>query len=168
MFNRLLDHLEETLIAAFMGAATLLTFVAVVLRYGTGAGISWAQELTIYLFIWMAKFGAAYGVRTGIHVGVDVLVRKLTPRRQRAVAAFALGVGVFFTAVVALLGTKFVIFSYRSGQTSPDLEWPMWIIYLAVPLGSSLMCFRFMQVLGRFLRGQPLPGHHYGEQEMPE
>jgi len=24
------------------------------------------------MFIWMAKFGAAYGVRTGIHVGVDV------------------------------------------------------------------------------------------------
>jgi hypothetical protein len=28
------------------------------------------QELCIYMFIWMAKFGAAYGVRTGIHVGV--------------------------------------------------------------------------------------------------
>jgi len=27
----------------------------------------------------MAKFGAAYGVRTGIHVGVDVLVRLLSP-----------------------------------------------------------------------------------------
>ena len=162
MFNRLLDHLEETLIAAFMGAATLLTFVAVVLRYGTGAGISWAQELTIYLFIWMAKFGAAYGVRTGIHVGVDVLVRKLTPRRQRAVAAFALGVGVFFTAVVALLGTKFVIFSYRSAR--PRRTWSGRWDYL--PRGAarpSLMCYRFMQVLGRFLRGQPLPGHHYGE-----
>ena len=37
--------------------------------------MGWAQELCIYMFIWMAKFGAAYGVRTGIHVGVDVVVR---------------------------------------------------------------------------------------------
>ena len=34
--------------------------------------LSWAQELCIYMFVWVAKFGAAYGVRTGIHVGVDV------------------------------------------------------------------------------------------------
>ena len=31
------------------------------------------------MFIWMAKFGAAYGVRHGTHVGVDVLVRALPP-----------------------------------------------------------------------------------------
>jgi len=39
--------------------------------------VSWAQELCIYMFIWMAKFGAAYGVRTGIHVGRYVLVNLL-------------------------------------------------------------------------------------------
>ena len=37
----------------------------------------WAQELCIIMFVWMAKFGAAYGVRTGIHVGVDVLINRL-------------------------------------------------------------------------------------------
>lgn len=168
MFNRLLNHLEESLIAAFMAAATLITFIAVALRYTTGAGISWAQELTIYLFIWMAKFGAAYGVRTGIHVGVDVLVRKLRPARQRLFISLGLGLGAFFTAVVVLLGIKFVNFSYETGQTSPDLEWPMWVIYLGVPLGSALMCYRFLQVLYHFLRTDRLPGHHYGKSEIPE
>ena len=83
---KLLDHLEEWLIALLMGAATLVIFIAVAHRYASGLPLpgvqdwllrmntSWAQELTIYLFVWMAKFGAAYGVRTGIHVGVDVLV----------------------------------------------------------------------------------------------
>ena len=79
---KFLDHLEEWLIASLMAAATLVIFIAVVHRYASGMAIpvvqdwllrmntSWAQELTIYLFVWMAKFGAAYGVRTGIHVGV--------------------------------------------------------------------------------------------------
>ncbi len=165
--NRLLDRLEEALIASFMGAATLLTFVAVALRYTTGAGISWAQELTIYLFIWMAKFGAAYGVRTGIHVGVDVLVRKLRPSRQRLFVVLGLLIGAFFTATVALLGVKFVLFVRAVGQVSPDLELPMWIVYLAVPLGSALMCCRFLQVMVSYLRTDKLPGHHY-EQEFPE
>jgi len=167
MFNRLLDHLEEWLIASFMAIATLITFIAVVLRYTTGAGIPWAQELTIYMFIWMAKFGAAYGVRTGIHVGVDVLVRKLRPSRQRFFVMLGLLMGAFFTAVVALLGVKFVLFMHDAGQTSPDLDWPMWIIYLGVPLGSSLMCYRFLQVLVRFVKTDRLPSHRYGE-EHPE
>ena len=168
MFNRILDHLEEGLIATFMGAATLLTFAAVVMRYTTGAGISWAQELTIYLFIWMAKFGAAYGVRTGIHVGVDVLVRQLRPAYQRIFISIGLGLGAFFTCVVALLGAKFVHFSYSTGQVSPDLDWPMWIIYLAVPLGSSLMCYRFLQALVDFLRTGHLAGHAPDHGEAPE
>jgi C4-dicarboxylate transporter DctQ subunit len=168
MFNRVLDHLEEWLIASFMGLATLVTFIAVTLRYTTGAGISWAQELTIYLFIWMAKFGAAYGVRTGIHVGVDVLVRKLRPSLQRFFVALGLALGAFFTAVIAALGAKFVWFIHGTGQVSPDLDWPMWIIYLAIPLGSSLMCYRFLQVMVSFLRTGTLPGHHYGQGEIPE
>ena len=151
-----------------MALATLITFGAVVMRYSTGSGISWAQELTIYLFIWMAKFGAAYGVRTGIHVGVDVLVRKLAPARQNSFVRLGLSLGAFFTATVAFLGVKFVLFIYGAGQTSPDLGWPMWIIYLAIPLGSSLMCYRFLQVLVRFIKTGHLPTHHYGEQEVPE
>ena len=94
VLNRGLEHLEEWLIATLIAAATGLIFIAVVHRYGSGESIvlsrwaaahgmtwlatlsmavfkflseldmSWAQELCIYMFIWMAKFGAAYGVRT--------------------------------------------------------------------------------------------------------
>ena len=35
---------------------------------------------------------------------------------------------------------------FKTGQQSNDLEAPMWIVYLAIPLGSGLMCFRFLQV----------------------
>src|ERR671926_95427 len=90
---RVLDRLEEILISTLMAGAALLIFVAVVHRYASGVpalfdlmnevNLSWAQELCIYLFIWMAKFGAAYGVRTGIHVGVDVVVNRLAPNWSR-------------------------------------------------------------------------------------
>lgn len=176
MINRLLDRLEESLIATLMGVATLVIFFAVVHRYSSNVAwlwqytrhinVSWAQELCIYLFIWMAKFGAAYGVRTGIHVGVDVLVRSLAPQKQRFFVILSLLSGAFFTAVIALLGGKFVYFIYNTGQISPDLELPMWVIYLAIPLGSSLMCYRFLQVLRNYLKSGKLPMHGYGDAEV--
>src|SRR5207302_8286421 len=160
-----------------MGAATSVMLVAVVHRYASGipwpafqdwlltVNLSWAQELCIYLFIWMAKFGAAYGVRTGIHVGVDVLVRLLAPPKRRFWITFDLLAGALFTGVIAVLGGMFVFRMFGTGQVSPDLELPMWVVYLAVPLGSSLMCYRFLQVAWRFLRSGELPAHGHAHVE---
>ena len=168
---RLLDRLEEVLIAALMGAATLLIFVAVVHRYAAGLAIpgvqdallridlSWAQELCIYMFVWMAKFGAAYGVRTGIHVGVDVMINRLPPRTRKAYVLVGLGAGALFTGIVGTLGATFTWDIAHTDSVSPDLELPKWIVYLCIPIGSYLMCFRFLQVAWHFARTGELPHH---------
>jgi C4-dicarboxylate transporter, DctQ subunit len=184
---RLLDHLEEWLISVLMGAATVIIFVAVLHRYATGFAIpgvqdwllglnfGWAQELCIIMFVWMAKFGAAYGVRTGIHVGVDVLINRLGDRSRGKFIVFGLLAGAAFTGIVGSLGVRFVwengahyaFFNLLGlatgdlpeGPTTPDLEAPTWIVYSAVPLGSYLMCFRFLQVAWNFLRTGELPHH---------
>ncbi len=165
MINRFLNHFEEFLIASFMAAATLVTFAAVVMRYTTGSGIDWAQELTIYLFIWMAKFGAAYGVRTGIHIGVDFLVNWVRPSIRRLMIITALSLGMIFTGSIAFFGARWVLFIHGTGQVSPDLEIPMWIVYLAIPFGSGLMCYRFMQVHAGFVKTGDLPAHSFGSHD---
>jgi len=187
MFGKILDHLEEWLISALIAGATLLIFGAVLHRYGAGLSIdlskwaaakglttlaaislsvfewvsafdvSWAQELCIIMFVWMAKFGAAYGVRTGVHVGVDVAINQLEPGSRHWVVLFGLAAGAFFTFVIGSFGLRFVLHMYETGQQSNDLEAPMWIVYLAIPVGSYLMCFRFVQVAVAFYRTGALP-----------
>jgi C4-dicarboxylate transporter, DctQ subunit len=168
---KIVDRLEECLIAFLMGAAPLLIFVAVVHRYATGIPIadlqdlllrvdlSWAQELCIYMFVWMAKFGAAYGIRTGIHVGVDVLINRLPPKPRKIYILFGLLAGALFTGVVGLLATSFVWQMAHTDSVSPDLGLPKWIVYLCVPAGSFLMCFRFLQVASSFAKTGALPRH---------
>jgi C4-dicarboxylate transporter DctQ subunit len=129
--------------------------------------MSWAQELTIIMFVWMAKFGAAYGVRTGIHVGVDVLINRLSegqPRqvhpfwpvrrcavhRHRGHAGRALRLGERGALRLLQPDSACTGRPVPEGPTTPDLEWPTWIVYSAIPLGTSLMCFRFLQVLVYF------------------
>jgi C4-dicarboxylate transporter DctQ subunit len=184
---KLLDHLEEWLIAFLMGGATLIIFLSVLHRYLAATPIpglqdwmlrlnfSWAQELCIIMFVWMCKFGAAYGVRTGIHVGVDVLINRLDSRLRRKVVLFGLLAGALFTGAIGYLGGHFVwengahyaflrLFGMGTGDipegpTTPDLEWPTWMVYSAIPLGSSLMCLRFLQVAYTFWRTGELPLH---------
>jgi C4-dicarboxylate transporter DctQ subunit len=190
---KFLDHLEEWLITFLMGGATLIIFAAVMHRYASGYAIpgvqdwllglnmSWAQELCIIMFVWMAKFGAAYGVRTGIHVGVDVLINRMQDKTRNKFIIFGLLAGATFTGIVGTLGATFVwengahyaFFKFLGlgtgdlpeGPTTPDLEAPTWIVYSAVPLGSYLMCFRFLQVTVGFLRTGELPHHDHGKVE---
>ncbi len=175
MLLRILDHLEEWLIAFLMAAATLVIFAAVVHRYGSGIPIlqdfllkinmSWAQELCIFMFIWMAKFGAAYGVRTGIHVGVDVVVNAMDTKWRRIFVTFGLLAGALFTGLVAWFGTTFVSALVGTEQVSSDLEWPMWLVYLCIPVGSALMCFRFLQATYIFLKTGHLQRVDHGKVE---
>jgi TRAP-type C4-dicarboxylate transport system permease small subunit len=196
--NSVLDRLEEWIIATLIGAATIVTFVAVLHRYGASnsaglarwagahgltplqhtadwiylslaaVNLSWAQELATYMFVWMAKFGAALGVRTGIHVGVDVFVKRLAPAARKPVIVFALLCGALFTGVIGTLGAVYV-YELDPDQVSPELEWPSWIIYLCIPLGSYLMCFRFLQVMVRYLRTGLVPRQGLGlEYEAPQ
>ena len=160
--NRFLDHLEEWLISFLIAAATLIIFVAVVHRFFSGVpalqfytaklNMSWAQELCIFMFVWMAKFGAAYGVRVGTHVGVDLLVNRLPPPYRKAVVTLGLLGGVSFTGLVAWMSAGLVWDISQTDQTSEELEWPMWVVYLCIPLGSSLMCYRFLQAIAKFWR----------------
>jgi C4-dicarboxylate transporter DctQ subunit len=143
------------MITFLMGAATVIIFVAVVHRYLAGLPIpglqdwlmslnfGWAQELCIIMFVWMAKFGAAYGVRTGIHVGVDVLINRLPPvhaqvrplrpagrravhrHRRHAGRAFVWENGAHYASFHAGLELG----DLPEGPTTPDLEWPTWIVY---------------------------------------
>ena len=190
---KLLDHLEEWIISILMGGATLLIFVSVLHRYLASAPIpylqdwmlslnlSWAQELCIIMFVWMAKFGAAYGVRTGIHVGVDVVVNRLEEKTRAKFVLFALLAGALFTGSIGYLGAHFVwengghhdilkwlgmnFGDIPEGPTTPDLEWPTWMVYCAIPFGSSLMSFRFLQVAWAFLRTGELPHHDHAHVE---
>jgi C4-dicarboxylate transporter DctQ subunit len=168
---KFLDKLEEWLIATLMGAATTLIFIAVIHRYLSSQPIpvlqdwliqinlSWAQEACIYMFVWMAKFGAAYGVRTGIHVGVDVAINQMNPAWRNRFVIIGLLAGALFTGIICYLGAGYVYAISQTTQTSPDMEMPMWIVYSGVPLASGLMCFRFLQVAWRFKQTGELPKH---------
>jgi C4-dicarboxylate transporter DctQ subunit len=107
-----------------------------------------------------------------------VLINTLSGRTRAKFIVFGMLAGALFTGIVATLGGHFVwengahyaIFNalgiagkdLYSGPTTPDLEWPTWIVYSAIPLGSSLMCFRFLQVTVSFIKTGELPQHDHG------
>lgn len=183
----LLDHLEEGVIGLLLALTTGVIFLAVVHRYLSGFPIpllqdwlvrldfGWAQEFALICAVWMAKIGAAYGVRTGIHVGVDLVTERAQGTLRKALVTLGLVAGLLFSALTAWYGSRFVWENgmayafytavgldpapYFEGPITPDLEWPTWVVYSVIPLGGLLLGWRFLEVLIGFWREGRLPRH---------
>lgn len=75
-------------------AMVLATIAVVVLRYGFGVGLIWLQESVTWMHAAVFMLGAAWTLRHDGHVRVDLLYRRMSPRRQ---------------ALVDLAGTVFLL-----------------------------------------------------------
>jgi C4-dicarboxylate transporter DctQ subunit len=166
LLDRALSRLEEILVSALLVAASLLTFTQVVTRYGFGTTLSWGEELIINMLIWAGLIGSSLALRLGIHIGVDVFVRKFPPRVAKALTLLALALGLGFCLTLAVLSVRFVKFLMSSGQMSIGLEIPMWIPYLCLPIAFGLMTLRYLQIIGRCWRDQPLYEGEFSVEEI--
>lgn len=130
-------------IAVFgIALGVLLAFINVVLRYFFEMSITWAGELTNYLFMWSALFGAAYGFKRGIHISVTMLLEKLPPMMAKVILMGAHLFSCLYLALMAYYGYELVVMLIDFGEMSIDLRIPMWIPHLVLPLAFLGAAFR--------------------------
>lgn len=171
LFTRLgqiTDYAEETLIAGFLGAMTLLTFANVVFRYVLNSNILWALELTVFMFAWMVLVGASYGVKKHFHIGVDVVINIAPEGLKKTFALISVACCLFFS-ISLLIGSWNYWLPFITDRAwyetedipMPDIlqflsDWfnegeryerlPRFIPYAALPIGMTLMTYRFIQI----------------------
>lgn len=150
-----LSFCEVAFIGLAIAFASLVLFANVVLRYVFLSPISWAEELSIYLVIWIVFIGGSVLVRTGGHITVDLLPRALGPALRRALHALVLVLALGFFAVLFHYGLSHTLRVMAAGQRTPIMLAPMWLTYMAVPVGAGLMFLRAAQMLWRTLTAGP-------------
>ena len=169
------DRIEETLIAFFLGAMTLITFANVVARM-MNSNILWALEATVFLFAWLVLIGASYAVKHNFHIGIDVVVQLLSPSSRRVVTLLAVAVCIAFSLLL-LKGswdywwafvTKRAFYEVNDIPMPQFLQFfahwlndgelyekmPRFIPYLVLPISTLLLTIRFIQVGLRVWRNE--------------
>ena len=126
--------------------ALVIGLLQVIGRYFDPArAISYAEEVIVYLIIWAIMIVSSQLVRRDGHV------RLLPPGALRIVEIFNCLVAIVFCAALVWYGWQIVDTSLLIDETSStDLQFPMWIYYLALPVGSALMLLRYIMRLVRF------------------
>ncbi|RME33106.1 MAG: TRAP transporter small permease [Deltaproteobacteria bacterium] len=154
MLTRMINGLEEAIISILLAAMTLLVFVEVVLRFGFGTGIMWAQEATLHISAWMVLFGASYGIKIGSHIGVDALVKILPSWLRRFVSAIAVCGCLVYTGLFTYGGWIYLKKMHLIGIELEDMPIPKWIAHSIIVIGMVLMAIRLLILLWNILTGK--------------
>ena len=152
--DRALFVCETTFVAVAMASASILLFVNVVLRYVFLAALSWAEEVTMYLIVWLVFVGGSVTLRTFGHISIDLLPLALSEAGARRLKIFVCAAMLVFFAAFFYYSGQHTLRVMVTGQITPVLEAPMWLTYLAMPVGSLLMGIRTTQILYRAVVGE--------------
>ena len=149
MIRRVLDNLEEYLLALLLALMVLLVFIQVVSRYALHRSLSYTEELVRYLFVWSTFLGAGAALKRDRHLKVDVLVQRLPEGWRKVSRRCALGGTLLFFTVLGGYGLHIVHLQIQTGQTTAALGMPAWWIGLSVPVGCALLIIRAIQATQR-------------------
>ncbi|RYF30342.1 MAG: TRAP transporter small permease, partial [Comamonadaceae bacterium] len=102
MLDRLIDRcckLIEVITVAGLALMVGLVLANVILRYAFNSGITVAEELSRWIFIWTTFLGSVVALRQHGHLGTEFLVGRLGPQGKR----FCLALGYALMLIVCWL-----------------------------------------------------------------
>jgi len=142
----------EALIAFFLAVMVVLVFGNVVLRYGFNSGITVSEEVSRWLFIWVTFLGAVVALKEHGHLGVDMVVQKLSPLGKKI--CLALGHLVMLYIVWLLFQGSLAQARINWDVTAPVTGASMAVVYSSGIVFSVLAAFILALDLYRLLSGQ--------------
>ncbi|MBU2360344.1 MAG: TRAP transporter small permease [Alphaproteobacteria bacterium] len=131
--------------ALMMLAAVIITCQMIFVRNVLNQSTVWQTEVVIYLMIAATLIGLPYVQKLRGHVGVDLLPTLLPQAMRRGLAIGTLVVTAAMIAIMLYYGYDMWHFAYVRGWKSETvLSAPLWIPYLAIPVGFALFLLQLL------------------------
>jgi C4-dicarboxylate transporter, DctQ subunit len=141
--DRALTTIENTVIVtAFLGAFGL-GVAQVLMRYVFKTGLVWSEQAVVALTILAAMIGGSRAVARNVHVRITLALDKLPHERRRYFDVFANVASILYCALMAYAGFLYVDFLHMTGIVSSESDFPLWIIYLTMPVAMILFIIRY-------------------------
>lgn len=151
--DKAFSFLEKYITATALITFTIVIFCNVVGRYVFRNSITWAEELSRYLNILLVFFALSAGIKWDSHIGVDVVQTLLVPKRfHKWMDLIRFTITLAFCIITAWLGLALALKIGQMKQTSPAMQIPMALPYMALPVGLFMASVRcLIRILKLFL-----------------
>ncbi|MEN8717468.1 MAG: TRAP transporter small permease [Sulfurovum sp.] len=148
IIDKIVGFINQSIATIGITAGIAVAFTNVVARYVFDASFVWASELSIYLFLWSAFFGAAYCFKKDAHIAVTIILDIVPTSIAKIMLILSHAITLGFLAAVSYYGYEYLLLVIDLDERSIDLwDMPMWIIYLVVPVSFGLASYRVLEKL---------------------
>jgi TRAP-type C4-dicarboxylate transport system permease small subunit len=151
-----LERVDEVVCVAFLSFMVICIALAVVTRYVLQAPLPWPEEAAKFAFVWLTFFGAALAVKRNGHMAVDCLMPLLPASVERVLRLVMQVASICLLCLLIRYGWNIMEMSWVA--ISPSLSLPIGYVYLAVPVGGTLMVIRLALQVWLGLRGRSPEG----------
>ncbi|HGO5824200.1 2,3-diketo-L-gulonate TRAP transporter small permease protein yiaM [Mannheimia haemolytica] len=134
---QLVGKLLELIVVVILSAMSILVFVNVVLRYGFNSSISVTEEVSRYMFVWLAFLGAVLAFSENQHVRVTMLTDKLSPI-ARNLLSIVTDLAMLFCCYLIVDGS-WIQFNLNLNNFAPISGLPQGITFLASTVAGVLI-----------------------------
>ena len=140
------EHLEEAILVLLLVVITTVCFLQVVIRKIPWIpALTWAEEFCRFCWIWSVFLSLPYTIRKGSMLRVSILMDALPQKLHNAVNIVVDVVTTASMGLLAYYSVEVVSNIKNSGETSPAMLWPMWIVYSMMLIGLTLATIRGAQ-----------------------
>lgn len=140
-------HLEETVLLVLLVMIFLVMTLQIFSRSVLNTSLSWPEEFSRYCFVYSVFFSISYTIRNNIMMRVDIVTHFLPKKIQQVLLML---VGAFMIAFFAYLfyhSWPAMLKVKATGQLSPALRLPIYVLYVCFPIGFFLSLVRSLQSL---------------------
>ncbi|ANU27048.1 hypothetical protein I858_008600 [Planococcus versutus] len=141
----MLNGFEKVLVTISMALMVILIFVQVFTRYIMGDALSWTEEASRYLFIWLIFLSIGISFIEKKHISIDIISDRL-PKKAQIILQQSIFLILIALSVFLLIGGWDLVEQMQTfKQKSATLQVPMWIVYLSLPIGFLFAILRLIQ-----------------------
>lgn len=135
-----LDYFLSRLSILIMALLVLSVLLQVFMRYVVGSPVTFTEELSRFLLIWLGLLSASYVYRQRMHLALDLLILKLKGNQKVVLNVFIHSlIGLFSLVVLVYGGTHLVILTWVLDQHSPAMGVSMAVVYAVLPISGVTM-----------------------------
>lgn len=129
---------------------TGLIFTQVVSRYVFNTAIFGVEEIACYIAVWMYFIGASIGAEQSEHISASLVGAFVESASwQLAIKIFASVITVSLCIWMTVWAYKLASWSLRLGMMSTEINFPVGVAQLAMPVGLALMSlYFFVELIG--------------------
>ncbi|MCR5826142.1 MAG: TRAP transporter small permease [Oscillospiraceae bacterium] len=141
------EHFEEFFLVVILVLISCVELVQVIFRNLSFVdALTWPEEFCRFCWIWSVFLSLPYTIRKGSMLRVNVLVDMLPQAVRKSVNILIDLINAAVMAILFVNAIQVVNGIKVSGEASPAMLWPMWIIYAIMLVGFGLGAVRGVQM----------------------